>query len=465
MTTITTLESSTTITSLVQITETAIVKGVLDISIELDSLSTKDRGSGITFDNKAVSSEPSTISTLFSTSTSTSKIASSTSSTTISSNNTSTTATSLFGSTFLENSSSTNTSNIGLIVGLPVAIVGSILVVVGLVYYYKQRRKNASKLDQSSKQAYHEKLNYKTSPIRDRNSPYIKTTFQIKPPNQYLTRNMTGATDSMDTLSNQPNNHSELSLENLPKPNPRWSLNSPLSRWFAKPGSMNSIVSSRASLSTGQFSPILTLKEFKLKRSQKSENIITKQTPVVPRYPEISYKGSYSSLSSAELDKLKSHSRESSEGTIVQQELTTGAPPKPPKLQTIPNSKKSYKPLPPIKNIYKNGNLKSSASSSLEGLETKVYERMIPTTPRIDISKYTNPSIYKVVKSYEKNLSDELDIQKGDYLKILARHTDGWCLVEKVDSLGDIIVKSSNEYLNEGRGVVPEVCLQEYIRF
>ncbi|CEP64310.1 Fus1p LALA0_S11e01222g [Lachancea lanzarotensis] len=77
--------------------------------------------------------------------------------------------------------------------------------------------------------------------------------------------------------------------------------------------------------------------------------------------------------------------------------------------------------------------------------------------------------IHHVVRNYEHKLSDEISIRRHEHVRLLARHTDGWCLVEKCKSDGRPL--NDNEgpersnidgkfYLNEFRGIVPGVCLK-----
>lgn len=487
MTTTVTLDQQTTITSLVKSTETAIVQGILSLDIETGS--SNNGPAAITFANKGVSSN-NIITTIYSTSTSTSIPTSTHSST-------ATTYTNL--NTLFQQSTESTTSNIGLIVGLPIAIIGSILIALGLYFYFRQRKANLT-ADHNFSNTYDDKFNYRISPTtRNINSPYkSKTTVQLK--DNPSTDHLNKFTDSTHTLMKEPpsqpqysasnftQSQSELSLKELPKRNSRWSLGSPLSKWFIKPASntnnqlpmsqhyqeKSSFRSSiRSSLSTGApFSPVVALKEFKLKRSNK--DVITNPTPVVPAlayHPSSHLKHSYKESWDSSI-----HSFQSDDTVVKQQVLRSSkiVPPTPPTLQPIPKHKKVNRALPAIKaSLDTSFSTKSSTtSSSLQGFENKISQtRQNPTTPKINLSKYNNPSIYKVIKTYQKNLGDELNIRKGEYVKILSKHTDGWCLVEKVDKFGITLVKTdeneweNERYLNDGRGVVPEVCLQKYISF
>ncbi|SCU95180.1 LAMI_0F01376g1_1 [Lachancea mirantina] len=78
--------------------------------------------------------------------------------------------------------------------------------------------------------------------------------------------------------------------------------------------------------------------------------------------------------------------------------------------------------------------------------------------------------ILEVGKEYKPNLMDEIYVRAGEYVRVLARHTDGWCLVEKCSRNGTPVLRKNgppdyddidNEhYLNENRGIVPGICLR-----
>ncbi|CAI6409304.1 BBF_HP2_G0005320.mRNA.1.CDS.1 [Saccharomyces cerevisiae] len=107
--------------------------------------------------------------------------------------------------------------------------------------------------------------------------------------------------------------------------------------------------------------------------------------------------------------------------------------------------------------------------------QSKMYQHLqhlsrskpLPLTPN---SKYNGEAsvqlgkTYTVIQDYEPRLTDEIRISLGEKVKILATHTDGWCLVEKCNTQkGSIHVSVDDKrYLNEDRGIVPGDCLQEY---
>ncbi|KAL6451067.1 FUS1 Nuclear fusion protein FUS1 [Candida maltosa Xu316] len=64
-------------------------------------------------------------------------------------------------------------------------------------------------------------------------------------------------------------------------------------------------------------------------------------------------------------------------------------------------------------------------------------------------------SLYMVIRSYHKSLSDELDIEVGDKVIILEKHSDGWCKVK--------ILRTAKGYFQQPltTGMVPRMCLQK----
>ncbi|KAI5951256.1 FUS1 [Candida jiufengensis] len=70
----------------------------------------------------------------------------------------------------------------------------------------------------------------------------------------------------------------------------------------------------------------------------------------------------------------------------------------------------------------------------------------------------SNQSYYIVIKSYLKNLNDEISINVGEKCIILEKHSDGWCkikLIKNYISDGELINN------NEIEGLVPRMCLQK----
>lgn len=389
MTSTVTIDFKTTKTLTVSETKTLIIQGIQELQLNIIDTMTDD--SGITLINKQ-SNPSSTISTF------TTKV---TSSSTLSSSS-STAVVSLFKTT----SSSTSNKNIGLIIGIPIGIIGLILFSFCIWFYFKRKQNKLNSTDEILRDHYDENYNYKISPNNVEFSPY---KFKSNTTNSSFTINNNEKNSDEDK-----NNIVRMSLnepEVLPKSN--WNLNTPLSKWFiSKHNNLND--SSRSSLSTGPRSPMIVLKEFKLKNLNFDRNIL-------PTFPDQVYKTD------------NNESNDIISRQTVKQEYKSI----PIKLNPIPlNKKTNNKPLPRVPYLL-------SSKSQLEGLEQKIA-----------------PIIYKVVKPYDKNLADEVSIFQNEYVKILSSHTDGWCLIEKCNRYGEIHSNNAT-YINENRGVVPEKCLEK----
>lgn len=435
MTITVTVAMSATVTSIIQSTQTNIVQGILDVAVT----QAQEPTLGITLGKKGAG--PTTVSTIHVSSTSTTS--------SVPAHTGSLGSGSLFGTS----TTGTKNSNAGLVIGIPVAVISVALIVVG-VWVYIHRWKNKSKKSNNTfKRHYDEKFNYRMSP-GEAHSPYnMRAIYQVKAKDLPAD----DLSNSQLNMSSQikPQNLSKLSLKEPPTaPDSRWNLNTPLSRWFAKHSPVSEVCS-RASVSTAPFSPIMALKEFRL---GKNRSEINEKSPILPSFPETSYfpYGQAHYTSNYHSTSLSNKSMTSND-TVVKQEIQTESTQnvKVPKLKLKKKNKKGKKarydkPLP--SQPYFNG------GTPLDGLEQRVYERVIPTTPAVDLSKPQNNTIYRVKTKYVKNLADELSINPGEYVKILARHTDGWCLVEKVDKAGKAVVVNHG-YINEGRGVAPEMCM------
>lgn len=461
-------------TTQAEVTQTAIIRGILDVTVTAASSegyksSVLADDEGITLLNKLVTVSTETTSQPSATTVSTIRT-SSTSTTTAAAESTSSSSSSSFanGGILLQGTrSSGHNANVGLVIGIPIAVVGSVLVILAAWYYIRKRRQRVRNADDRFHSSYDEKFNYKISPNQS-TSPYnLRSVYQVRAKaapesqaaNSYFASMGAPVVPGIHNKnkSNNSFSQSELSLKDPqtgPVRNSKWNLNTPLSKWFAKHSQSMSSASSRGSLSTAPFSPIVALKEFKLNRSRRDE--IDEKSPILPRFPEMTYHPqTYHSTSQSISSKTSNLSHQQVPVDFTKQFSV-------PKLQPVSHEKKKKKrkhqgkalndkplPLKPLFNV-----------SQLTGLEKRVCDRIIPTTPVPDLKKRDN-AVYQVIQSYEKNLADELDIEKGEYIKVLARHTDGWCLVEKVDIDGTVLDMSSATYLNDNRGVVPEMCLRK----
>ncbi|SCU96527.1 LADA_0H01398g1_1 [Lachancea dasiensis] len=132
------------------------------------------------------------------------------------------------------------------------------------------------------------------------------------------------------------------------------------------------------------------------------------------------------------------------------------------KLEKHLNTVKSVKPLPLTPNIKQTTADEFSRPHSLQLVGRRVPALSPPTSETLQICE--------VVRAYEPNLTDEISIKNHEYVRLLARHTDGWCLVEKCQPSGSPLDASNDPkhckidgefYLNDYRGIVPGVCLKD----
>lgn len=115
-------------------------------------------------------------------------------------------------------------------------------------------------------------------------------------------------------------------------------------------------------------------------------------------------------------------------------------------------------------------------SISGHDLQKITDEKSLPLTPGNDFKNTSHAKsevghVCKVAQNYKAILADEIDIQIGEFVLILATHTDGWCLVEKCteDGTSKSYLKTGEtatdandkHYLNGDRGIVPGDCLND----
>lgn len=112
-----------------------------------------------------------------------------------------------------------------------------------------------------------------------------------------------------------------------------------------------------------------------------------------------------------------------------------------------------------VEKQYTDPQMKSAIPQSVSTLEHNcirhnwrevVRNKELPETP--DCSK-SNTSIqvgeiYTAARDFEPQLADELRLRRGEQVLILATHSDGWCLVKRLENREDTC-----------RGVIPGTCL------
>lgn len=461
MTTTVSLDQSTTVETTVQETQTVIVQGVLDVLVTSTTSSS--------LSSSSITSEPSTISTIRSLSTLTALASSLSSSTVIQSSSSPSSLTSSANSGIrqFKVTNNTNYTNIGLVIGIPVAVIGVCLLIFGVWYYFHRKSNKEAKTSDMLKHYFHDEYKWKATPSPDPGSQY---SFNESMRGVYKVRAKVPH-NSAETLTENPAIYekfanSEISLKDphVDQVNSKWTLNSPLSKWFMNHTRVSS-PTPRESIKVSPFSPVVALKEFKLHKSKRSE--VVEKSPVSPCFPQPSYfPGSSHTMShSVSIDRSETTNQtvpvntETDSVPKLKLDKHRKAGPKNSKTKTLKRLTFSDKPLP-SRPSPSNSSSQAITSASLKDFEKIVSQRANTTTPVVDHSKYKDENIYVAITNYRKALADELNINKGEHFKILASHTDGWCLVEKVDVHGSILLDNEvGHYINEGRGVVPEMCL------
>lgn len=169
----------------------------------------------------------------------------------------------------------------------------------------------------------------------------------------------------------------------------------------------------------------------KLKRFKLKEDAVTEKSPISLDFPDKAYTKEYNSFDAEKRYSIAPQFvSENARHSVV--------------ILDPPKMKPNMKPLPQSPITKK---VLSRTPAALKGLENSIA----PSGGKRD-------RIYNVIRPYEKCLPDELTINKGERVYILASHTDGWCLVEKVDKKEESHDRRDS-FLNEWSGVVPRVCL------
>ncbi|KAL3234266.1 hypothetical protein RNJ44_03028 [Nakaseomyces bracarensis] len=94
---------------------------------------------------------------------------------------------------------------------------------------------------------------------------------------------------------------------------------------------------------------------------------------------------------------------------------------------------------------------KETRSKLQRHMEYVSMMKPLPLTPRSRPSEnqLTVGRVYSVVEGYNPLLPDEICVVPGEKLRLLAKHSAGWCLVER-----ETVVNGS-QYLNNDRGIIP----------
>lgn len=308
----------------------------------------------------------------------------------------------------------------------------------------------------------------------------INTYLYSKPPNIYHIGSSLSHTPSS---SNLDKNYIDGRDSSLSKPH-RWNYDSPLSGWFLRGSTYFKDKSNILSATTSKMTPTIQLKKLKIiSRIHSDHN--DKQMYENESSP-ILEKSSYSRSTSTSISTSDSSPNEKVEKVdIVHEDDSTKQK----------NDSRLYGAIEPqtldpkqdgdmenfedihLENVPKTRNKTSSKKQRKfrRHLDKVSRSKPLPLTPDSKNCKLVNglviSRVYHVAQDYSPRLADEIQINKGEYVKILASHTDGWCLVEKCSIDGTVNSKivlesekydiDDKQYLNEDRGIVPSDCLED----
>lgn len=255
------------------------------------------------------------------------------------------------------------------------------------------------------------------------------------------------------------------------EPLKKWTYQSPLSRWFLRSSTyLQDGLTLPASIKT----PTVQLKQLKiLSRINKgcadsSQFIDDEKSPILENV-EYSGKDNRGTESASSVDDaFAPKSPPGLNDTIGTQifEIKNG--------QSRKDRIVKLDPIPPRKSERKMKRKERRQSRLKKHLKQVSDLKPLPLTPtaKENTDDGLHPGlVYRVIHEYNARLTDEIHIIPGEYVKILATHTDGWSLVEKcskdgisksqIDFGGEDDKTDINDkgYLNDDRGIVPGDCL------
>ncbi|SCU95632.1 LAFA_0G01354g1_1 [Lachancea sp. 'fantastica'] len=304
-----------------------------------------------------------------------------------------------------------------------------------------------------------------------------------------------------------------------------WTYESPLSRWFlTKSTYLQDQVRQPLKSSTVKLKQLNILSRVSKNRIQsylpdekspilssghspvfQDSYVKSKLDPLVLRSSSLNHSGKQVScdpkdrdtryLKSGEISKLNPYSHSANPGSVIKPQIIDRSDAsqrvllKPLEIQRAPPKSGDHG-----KRVYENdGKLKPFDFDFKQHLDTLDLHKPLPLTPKsrqasenlkstpdtpeemdADHSSIASDvglhEIHLVVRSYSHKLPDEISIRRHDYVRLLARHTDGWCLVEKCEPDGNPGYEKEEPecsnidgrfYLNDYRGIVPGVCLKQ----
>ncbi|AGO10816.1 AaceriAFR699Cp [[Ashbya] aceris (nom. inval.)] len=357
---------------------------------------------------------------------------------------------------------------IGLSIGLPIAIfiVSSALIICFFRYRNTSRHQDESKParwavePKSAKLQRPSSLDLEKEPLdgehQDDRSIYNISAKKVQPPHVLTPDKAAINPDSSDSdtmIEKYLYGNSDAGSKIMePQERAKWTYESPLSRWFLTKSVYQPFSSLEMNSGTTEIkTPTVPLKTLRLLTKVRREQAPNPQTAVYSPF------GQQPKYAPAVL-------------------MAT----------TYNHQASDFKPPPGIAATEKVSSTTSKMTALLPWSDTPLNETQSDKDQSYGFSPELRPGAFSqstpdmpsppptadgdlcvVIKPFSPRLLDEIELNIDEQVRVLARHTDGWCLVEKCDSAKSPDSDSDNisapNYLNERRGIVPQMCLKHVL--
>ncbi|CCK69170.1 Fus1p KNAG_0C00560 [Huiozyma naganishii CBS 8797] len=252
----------------------------------------------------------------------------------------------------------------------------------------------------------------------------------------------------------------------------RWKYNSPLSKWFLRGSTYfkdKNISGLSLADSVTNLTPTLHLKQLNILRKNKEgyaaeANVLNvdETSPILttkhPNYTDTLEKGSTPTEAHVSIVKSPIIERQRRVPSLIYGEVS-------------PQFLDEFEDNNPVSLEHAPAKVHRKKKST-ERFKQKLQEKKLPQLPATDEKPQLQIGhVYQVANDYAPHLTDEIWVQKGEFVRILVVHNDGWCLVEKcardgtsksvLDLMSSDGGSKNRKYLNDDRGIVPADCLAE----
>lgn len=295
----------------------------------------------------------------------------------------------------------------------------------------------------------------------------VDTLLYTKPPNIYHIRSEVPSTNTLPTdtpslSSSSPNNRPR--PPNLDLPLHKWRYESPLSSWFLRNSTYLGDEEEQINGNGTIVTPTVQLKQLKI-LSRINKNYADESQLMENEKSPILEKTMYEDESEDEPE------------LCAPSGIQVARKPSLVVYGTVNSGTTISHPFSNSKIKVKRQRKERRQSKLGHHLQEVSEHKPLPLTPKkvsvkAKSEKLEVGHVYRVIQEYRGCLADEIDIAVGEFVLILATHTDGWCLVEKCTEEGtskslmktderSLVDANDKNYLNNDRGIVPGDCLDE----